>query len=542
MTARSGGFPSLRFHPGSVGLERCAPGKSPKLARMRRRLVALLAISLIAAACGSEPGVVATRSDSAGGTPPVTESPTPTEVPGPTTPPESTTPIEPPASVVVPPPADGGRIDMGDAKPPRDYDNYMNAAFADIEAFWAEQYPAVYGSPFEPVAGIYAHYPERTNLPESCEGGVSYDAVAGNAFYTTCGDIIVYDDADLLPTLVEQLGAAAVGVVAAHEYGHAIQARAGVFDQDLPTIATEQQADCFAGAWAAHLARGERDTLSFGDREVKAGLVAMIFVRDEPGDFSQIDGTGHGTAFDRVGAFQEGFNNGVARCADLIANPNPRVDLAFSAGDYAEDGTAVGDLPLADILTLMPESFSTFWVPTLANGGITFTPPTLQPLSAGAAVPTCAGRPPEDFVSNAVFCPDTNAVVYDEAFHNDLLARFGDLAFTYPIANAYGDAVQTALGSALTGERRVLLSDCLVGAWIVDIIPTSFDADGNPVAANPNQTITLSAGDLDEAVNIAVLLGDESSSTDRVGTTFEKIDAFRRGVLGGLGSCQALLG
>jgi predicted metalloprotease len=506
---------------------------------MRRCLVAVVALSLIAAACGSEPGVVATRSErAADAVPPVTEVPPGTDVPGPEPTPETTTPIEPPPTVEVPPPTDGGRIDMGDAKTPRDYDNFMNAAFADIEEFWASELPAVFGIEFEPVQGIFAHYPERGDLPESCQGGVAYDDVAQNAFYTTCGDIIVYDDAQLLPSLVEQLGAAAVGVVAAHEYGHAVQARIGVLDQDLPTIITEQQADCFAGAWSAHLARGESDTLSFGDREVKAGLVAMIFVRDQPGDFSQIDGTGHGTAFDRVGAFQEGFNNGVARCADLVANPNPRVDLAFSTEEEFNTG---GNLSLAEILELIPASLDTFWVPTLQNAGITFTPPTLDAVSAGESVPDCAGRA-ADVVSNAVWCSDTNTIIYDDAFLQDVLGRFGDLSFAYPIANAYSDAVQAALGAQLTGEPRVLLSDCLVGAWILDIVPSGFDETGVPIATNPSQTITLSAGDLDEAVNIAVLLGDETSTTDRLGTAFEKIDAFRDGVLGGLPSCQALLG
>ncbi len=48
----------------------------------------------------------------------------------------------------------------------------------------------------------------------------------------------------------------------------------------------------------------------------------------------------------------------------------------------------------------------------------------------------------------------------------------------------------------------------------------------------------MSAGDLDEAVVTAVALGDEASTTDIVGTAFEKIDSFRAGVLGGLPACQ----
>jgi len=119
---------------------------------------------------------------------------------------------------------------------------------------------------------------------------------------------------------------------------------------------------------------------------------------------------------------------------------------------------------------------------------------------------------------------------------------YGDMAFAYPIMGAYSDAVQTALGSGLAGEPRELLNDCLGGAWVIDIIPTSYDADGNPVANDPNQEILLSAGDLDEVVQTAVLEGDTATDLNVVGTAFEKIDAFRDGVLDGLAGCQARLG
>jgi predicted metalloprotease len=345
---------------------------------------------------------------------------------------------------------------------------------------------------------------------------------------------------------VQRYGTAAVAVVAAHEYGHAIQQRAGVLDLGLPTIETEQQADCFAGAWAAHAARGEGDVIRFDDADVKAGLLAMIEVRDPPGFDSANDPNGHGSAFDRVGAFQEGFINGVERCAGFIDDPNPRIDLQFLTEQEFQTG---GNLPLDQILAALPVALDTFWVPALQNSDVAFTPPTLQAFDPSGAVPDCDGRSPEQLVNNATFCAESNTIVFDQVFATRLYEGIGDLAFSYPIANAYSDAVQHAIGSPLAGEPRVLLSDCLVGAWIVDIVP-AYDANGNPqvdaqgnlLARNPNQQILLSAGDLDEAVVTAVVLGDEASTTDVLGTAFEKIDAFREGVLGGLPACQARLG
>ena len=88
----------------------------------------------------------------------------------------------------------------------------------------------------------------------------------------------------LLAQLAPRTSAPSIlGVVFAHEFGHAVQSRAGVLDQQLPTITTEQQADCFAGAWVAHAASGDGDGITFTDADVRSGLVAMIQVRDPVG-------------------------------------------------------------------------------------------------------------------------------------------------------------------------------------------------------------------------------------------------------------------
>ena len=65
----------------------------------------------------------------------------------------------------------------------------------------------------------------------------------------------------MLYGLAEEFGPSILGVVLAHEFGHAIQARSRrCSTEGLPTITTEQQADCFAGAWVARAAarRGRR--------------------------------------------------------------------------------------------------------------------------------------------------------------------------------------------------------------------------------------------------------------------------------------------
>jgi len=56
------------------------------------------------------------------------------------------------------------------------------------------------------------------------------------------------------------------------------------------------------------------------------------------------DPAAHGSAFDRVGALQDGFLHGVAKCATYIANPPPTIQLQGRAEivDWTdEEGTDV---------------------------------------------------------------------------------------------------------------------------------------------------------------------------------------------------------
>ncbi len=84
-----------------------------------------------------------------------------------------------------------------------------------------------------------------------------------------------------------------------------------------------------------------------------------------------------------------------------------------------------------------------------------------------------------------------------------------------------------------------MASDCLVGAWIGTRI--DFDPQTGPAttAAPTDRHMTVSPGDLDEAVQTALVVGDRGLGDDRQGSAFEKIAAIRRGVLSGLPTCLA---
>jgi predicted metalloprotease len=525
--------------------------------RVRATLPILLAGALLVG-CGTiDAGVTATRSrdnsnqapatNGTGDTAPDTTAPDTTgpettspDDPGPTdTAPDDTTFDTSPPDTSIPVPDDQAVIDFGDAKPERDYDGFLVAAFKDIESFWTTNFPELYGRDFQPLeGGIFAAYPERTTPIPGCQSPeTSYPDVEGNAFYCSDGDFIVYDDDLLLPQLVKSLGQSAVGVVLAHEFGHAIQARSGGLNQ--PTILKEQQADCFAGAWSAHVARGEASGLSFGDQEIKQGLIAMIQVRD-PLDGNVNDPNAHGTGFDRVGAFQDGFIGGVVRCKPFFTEDRQLIQL------FVNSLNPSGNLPFdngtaKDIETLIPADLDRFWVQKIQGiDGVAFAAPALEPFPSSGPFPACEGVKDAAFRSDRVFyCASTNQIMVDE----DLAQRLsedrtlGDMSIGYLIGEAYSEAVQRALKSTLADKARVLLNDCFTGAWVADDVPL-----GPGQGARGGGDLTLSAGDLDEAILTALERSDDSTDTDKRGTPFEKIASFRNGVLNGIDACRQQIG
>ena len=110
----------------------------------------------------------------------------------------------------------------------------------------------------------------------------------------------------------------AITMVLAHEYGHAIQKQATLNPKGVPTLVAEQQADCLAGVYMRWVAEGKspRFTLSTGEG-LNNLLAAMISFRDPLLSENDYYDTGdeHGSAFERISAFQFGFTDGAAACA-----------------------------------------------------------------------------------------------------------------------------------------------------------------------------------------------------------------------------------
>jgi predicted metalloprotease len=429
-------------------------------------------------------------------------------------------------------------------KPPQCYDRFLVAAVHDIDAFWQTAYPELYdGASYRSLpGGFYPAYPDRpTPIPGCDSPRPRYREIEGNAYYCGAGEFIVYDDDMLFPYLDHEVGRAVIAVVLAHEFGHSIQHQQGT-DFAYPSYNGEQQSDCFAGAWAAHVQRGEANGLTFTNSDVIAGLNGMIVVADPVGASGNDPGA-HGSAFDRVRAFQDGFTNGVEICKPYLDHPVPSTLIPFTDPSDVMTG---GDLPTADLVPLVQRSLDTFWNKVLAAKRVTFDPPVIEAANVADGTPLCTTTPDDRTIPNRIdaqlaACPATNTIVYNANDADDLNVTIGDFALAYRLGTAYADLVQRAMNSTLRGAKRSLLNDCLAGIWTASLVP---DASGAPPPTTPEEESTgsISPGDLDEVVRAALAIGDPDATTNLEGTAFDKITAFRTGFDGSFDSCVASYG
>lgn len=399
-------------------------------------------------------------------------------------------------------------------------DELAAGAVSDLEEFWSAVYSEAFDGEFEPVRALISWDAESFD-GDFC-GMETYGLV--NAAFCKPDRTIGWDRGVLIPGLRRQNGDMGAVMVLAHEYGHAIGQQAGLTNRNTPTLVAEQQADCLAGAYMRWVAQGDspRFTLNTGDG-LNNLLAAVIAFRDplltEAEARYGIDE--HGSAFERVSAFQFGFTDGPAACAAI---------------DVKEIDQRRGELPV-----LLPENQSgdlditERWVRSMVDAlNIVFEPaepPTLS-FRADAAV-DCPSARPSPPVS---YCPDTNALVVDLAELQVLAAPpddFGTGGLAGGDNNAYSVlisrymlALQHARGLVLDNAEAALRTACLTGVATARMI--------KPVRLPNGDTILLTAGDVDEAVSGILTNGLAASDVngESVPSGFARIDAFRVGILG----------
>jgi predicted metalloprotease len=393
-----------------------------------------------------------------------------------------------------------------DAQVSTKYDASIDATIADIQAYWTQTMPDVYGQQYEAIPADRIYPYSQDNPPPNCDDGgqtkAPYEQVAGNAFYCSNGDFVAYDEQGLLPKLRDNFGEFAVGLVFAHELGHAIQARVGY--QPSATVYMEQQADCFAGAWAQHVANSDDASVHLSSSDLDTALAGLLTLSDPSGVDGGQDGA-HGNGFDRVSAFQDGYEGGAKTCAAYQDNPPQITETGYSS---SQDQATGGNLPLDEMLSTVEQSLQSYW----ASQSSKLTAPTVTAGNASTGSDSDGG-----VLTDAVtYQPSTNTVHYDAASMQDVHDNIGDFGSGVLVATAWASSVEHQLGTSLGTDAARRGAECLAGAWTAS-------------AAS-----SLSPGDLDEAVRVLVTAG--TGTTDR-GTAFERVAAFRAGYKDGPSNC-----
>lgn len=402
-------------------------------------------------------------------------------------------------------------------------------AIADLEEWWADAYPEAYGDEYQPLTGGLFAIDSATSPQGIPCAGPDISQMLDNAYYCPPDDAVVWDQEGFMPSLAERYGLLTVAVVVAHEWGHVIQERS-LFE--APSVIVELQADCFAGAWAGRIAEGDSDRFSATIDDLDQALAGILSLRDAPGG-SADDPYAHGSGFDRVGAFQDGFESGVSRCAEYDSgDPAPYQwpftdDEVYTSGDLPFSTADDGD----DILDLTFPSLDAYWTdtfPELADGDAWDPLDDPVPFEEGDA-PDCGGEPVDGFLL-FVCIPDRFVGFQVTGTIPDAYDQNGDFAVSTLIATQYGLDIVEQLGSADTEVEATLQGDCFAGSWAAAILPP------DPPEA---YQLVLSPGDLDEGVAVLLSFRSEEDRA-RQGPGFDRVRAFRLGVLEGAEACPEL--
>ncbi|MCZ2812548.1 neutral zinc metallopeptidase [Modestobacter sp. VKM Ac-2979] len=415
-------------------------------------------------------------------------------------------------------------------------DRISRNALADLNTYWTAQFTPTFGQAFTPLAGGYysvdpgdldpAQYP---NGEIGC--GEPPEAVVDNAFY--CGPGTQYPNGDAIQYDRAFLGALAFGAVGsegygrfipalvmAHEFGHAVQGRVGYPVER--SINIETQADCFAGAWTAWVADGNARYNSIRPGELDDVLRGYLLLRDPVGT-GAYEGEAHGSYFDRVSAFQQGFDDGPSACRDDFDATRLYTQSGFQSDlDFATGGDAPYEQTVEDFV---PDGLGEFWQLAFDQLGEEFTPPDVEPFSGEA--PDCAG---EDTDVDLLYCPADATVRYDEA---DLTLPLyaaeegGDYAVLTAVAIPYALAARDQLGLSVDDRAALRSAVCLSGAFT------------SAVLGNETTVLSISPGDADESVSFLLEHATDPAVLPDVQLTgFQLVDVFRSGVVDGLAACD----
>jgi uncharacterized protein len=222
-----------------------------------------------------------------------------------------------------PQPAAQQDLVLGNQSQDMSMEQFLTGVTKDVDSYWTGVFKAE-GRPEPRVS--YAWIPSGQSVSSAC-------GAQGETAAAYCpGDDTIYISEDFangiysgdldqsLPGSSQGYGGAygdfAVAFIIAHEYGHQIQDELGTYQKygnQLPTMAFELQADCYAGTWAKSAA--DAGQLESGDEQEALDTALAV------GDFSS-DAQHHGTPEQRADAWNTGFHSGQPSSCGTYMDPS----------------------------------------------------------------------------------------------------------------------------------------------------------------------------------------------------------------------------
>jgi predicted metalloprotease len=414
-----------------------------------------------------------------------------------------------------------------DAGKPADVDRVAGNAIADIQQFWTEKFPETFsGRKYsEPKGGFYSVDPGDSSATVPCVDSPS--EIRGNAFYCPSRDVVAWDRINLFPQLKKNFGDFLIAMVLAHEWGHVIQTKSRV--DPGRTIVRETQADCYAGAWTRWALGGQAAHFQIQRPELDNALAGYLLFRDPVGADAN-DEQAHGNGFDRISAFQEGFEDGVDHCKGFT-DERKFTEIRFTRTDDEERG---GNLPFDGedgALTVGQKDLEQTWPELFQQGfGKALNKPQVDVTASGDTV-DCNGQQQKKGV---YFCAQGNSLKLNHDPLENVYERVdsGDYAPMTLVGIGYAQAVAAQAG-LVTGDEAASLrrAICLDGAYTRSVVD-------RPATA---EAVTLSPGDLDEAMQALLFYAGQDTFFGSPGemSGFDRVQAYRRG-FGDLKQCGSL--
>jgi predicted metalloprotease len=432
-----------------------------------------------------------------------------------------------------------------------EFDTIVKNAVDSLQQFWRKHYPAVSGGKAYPELKGNIYSIDGAKLTSEVRQNACLQdeptGVVDNAFYCRLDDSVAYDrnPKHLVPLLGQKYGAFMVAAVIAHEWGHAIQQRLGIFDlsPEPPTIVTESQADCAAGAFIRSVQDQQAAHFRLTQEQLDQTLVGYLQVRDPPPlTTAQIS---HGNGFDRLTAIADGIGSGVELCfsADYFSRRFTERPFTTEA-DYLNRG----NLPYQQMIRPGPVSAGGSGLQPDLNRFFKLAAASIgkpwQDVSADQApqLPCRSGSP-----TQFDYCPSTNKVYFSEPFAREAYFSLPDRRIDRATGNVtlidnapadyalgtlfvYGwglAARHQLLDGSMDDRDSVLAAGCYAGAYSANIN-----------TADPPGGFALSPPDMDEATSAVLKLVPMEKAYGAHGTTaLQRILSFTKGYFGGLSVC-----